>query len=45
MINFDDIIRENIKEYNPIGHNFLIIHTEYKLLEAQNPAKQILYLI
>ena len=34
MINFDDT-----------GHKFLIIHTEYFLLEAQDLEKQVHYLI
>ena len=29
MINFDDVVKENIKENNLIGHKYLIIHTEY----------------
>ena len=29
MINFDDVTKENIKEYNPNWLQFLIIHTEY----------------
>ena len=29
MINIDDVTKENIKEYNEIGHKFLIIYTEY----------------
>ena len=30
MINFDDVIKENMKEHNPsFGNKFLIIHTEY----------------
>ena len=30
MINFDDVIKEEIKEHNPnLREKFLIIHTEY----------------
>ena len=29
IINFDDVTKENIRQDNPIGHNFLIIHAEY----------------
>ena len=29
MINFDDVIKENIKNIIQIGHKFLIIHTEH----------------
>ena len=28
MINFDDVTKEKVKEHNPNGHKFLIIHTE-----------------
>ena len=30
MINFDDVIKENIKNIIQIGHECLIIHTEYQ---------------
>ena len=29
MINFNDVIQENIKEHNLNWQKFLIIHTEY----------------
>ena len=29
VINFDDVTKENKSEHIQIGHEFLIIHTEY----------------
>ena len=29
MIDFDDVIKEKIKEHNPNWHKFLIFHTKY----------------
>ena len=29
MINFEDVTKGNIKGHNPIGHKFLIFHSEY----------------
>ena len=39
MINFDDLTKENRKKHNSNCHKFLVIHTEYQLLDALDLGK------